>query len=232
MSKKSTNKKTKGNEYKVIDVSSKALDDKSMVWGYARCSKNSDVQDITRQTRELTELGADRIVLEYVSGAKADRSGFNYMLENVKEGHTIKALEVSRITRSTSHLCEVIDIVKDKGLKLDVGSLVIDCTKTNDKGEKQLDPMTEGMLKMMGVFAELERNMTRQRILSGLENAKAKGTKLGRKELAFEDLPKSFIKYYPRYAKGELKVAEYARLCETSRTTIYRWINVYENNNE
>ena len=42
-----------------------------------------------------------------------------------------------------------------------------------------VDPMTEGMLKMMGVFSELERNMISQRVKSGLQNAKAKGKQLG-----------------------------------------------------
>lgn len=216
----------KGNEYEVILVTEKQLNDKSLVWGYARCSTNEDRQDITRQTRELKNRGVDRIVLEYVSGAKADRSGFNYILENVLEGQSIIALEVSRITRSTAHLCDVVEIAKERKLKLDVGSLVIDCSK----GE--IDAMTEGMLKMMGVFAELERNMTRQRVRSGLANAKANGKVLGRKEVKIEDLPRKFVMEYGKYKNKQINVSDYAKLCEVSRPTIYRWISVYENTRE
>lgn len=78
--------------------------------------------------------------------------------------------EVSRLTRSTRHLCEILQIVKDKRLILDIGgSFRVDCSK----GE--MDPMTEGMIKMWGVFAEIERNIISQRVKSGMKNAAAKG---------------------------------------------------------
>ena len=71
----------------------------------------------------------------------------------------IIATEVSRFTRSTLQLCEIIEFVKKNHIKLVLGTFEVDCSK-------ELDPMTEGMLKMMGVFAELERNMISQRVKS------------------------------------------------------------------
>ena len=68
--------------------------------------------------------------------------------------------------------------------------------------------MTEGMLKMMGVFAELERNMIRERVKSGMANAKEKDI-LGRPKVTSEDIPNIFMKYYPEY-RMELKM--YQRL--------------------
>ena len=146
-----------------------------MIYGYARCSTNEEMQDINRQIRELKQLGAtDRTIYrEYDSGMKNDRVELQRLLETVKSGDTIVATEVSRITRSTKQLCEIIEFVKDKHIRLVLGSFVVDCTR-------ELDPMTEGMLKMMGVFSELERNMISQRVKSGLQNAKAKGKQLGR----------------------------------------------------
>jgi DNA invertase Pin-like site-specific DNA recombinase len=75
--------------------------------------------------------------------------------------------EVNRITRSTKQLCKIIEIAKEKHIKLILGTFIVDCTS-------ELDPMTEGMLKMMGVFAEIERNMISQRVKSGIANARSK----------------------------------------------------------
>jgi len=74
------------------------------------------------------------------------------LLDIVGEGDTIATTEVSRLMRSTKHLCEILQMVQDKKLILNIGgSFVVDCSK----GE--LDPMTEGMIKMWGVFAEMLR---------------------------------------------------------------------------
>ena len=78
-----------------------------MIYGYARCSTNEDRQDINRQIRELVAAGADRenIYLEYASGSKVDRVEFNKLLKNINAGDTIVTTEVSRLSRSTKHLC-------------------------------------------------------------------------------------------------------------------------------
>ena len=119
-----------------------------MVYGYARCSTNEKQQDISRQIRELRRMGAEQVFDEYESGSKTDRMKLQALLDIVQQGDTIIALEVSRITRSTQQLCEIITFAKEKQIKLILGTFIVDCTKP-------LDPMSEGMLKMMGVFAEL-----------------------------------------------------------------------------
>ena len=120
-----------------------------MIYGYARCSTNEELQAINRQIRELKQLGAleESIFREYESGMKNDRVELQRLLSAVEAGDTIVATEVSRITRSTKQLCEIIELAKDRHIKLVLGSFVVDCTK-------ELDPMTEGMLKMMGVFSD------------------------------------------------------------------------------
>lgn len=194
-------------------------------YGYARCSTDETKQDITRQIRELKELGVSKenIYLEYESGTKTDRIELNKLLNIVKQGDTIVATEVSRITRSTKQLCEIIELVQQKHLKLIIGAFVVDCTKG------YLDPMTEGMLKMMGVFAEMERNMISQRVKSGMENAKAKGKVIGRPKTTSENLPSKFLKYYPSYANKSINISEFSRLCNMSRTTIYKYIKLLNN---
>lgn len=197
-----------------------------MIYGYARCSTDETKQNIDRQFRELIELGATKetIYLEYESGTKEDRVELGKLLKNVKEGDTIVTSEVSRITRSTKQLCEIIELVKVKHLKLVIGAFVVDCSK----GE--IDPMTEGMLKMMGVFAEMERNMISQRVKSGMANAKAKGKQIGRPTTTRDDIPHIFLKHYPKYKTNEINVTEFARICDMSRTTIYKYIKLVESN--
>lgn len=201
-------------------------DSMNNIYGYARCSTDEVKQDIQRQTRELIGLGAtdSTIYYEYESGTKRDRVEWNKLLDRVSEGDTIVTTEVSRLSRSTQHLCEIIEIVKDKKLKLVIGNtMTIDCTK----GE--LDPMTNAFLQMSGVFAELERNMISQRVKSGMANAKAKGSVIGRPKTSSDDIPSIFLKHYPSYKNKNINVSEFARLCDMSRTTIYKYIKLIEN---
>lgn len=192
-----------------------------MVYGYARCSTNEREQDIHRQVRELKQQGATdkTIYLEYESGMKTDRAELAKLLDIIQPGDTILATEVSRITRSTKQLCDIIEVAKDKHIKLVLGSFVVDCSK-------ELDPMTEGMLKMMGVFSELERNMIRQRVKSGMENAKAKGHAIGRPAVTADDIPAVFYRHYPKYKKGEINKKEFSRLCNLSYPTIYKYLSI------
>lgn len=208
------------------------------IYGYARCSTDEGKQNIDRQVRELKELGATKetIYLEYESGTKVDRVELNKLLNILNEGDTIVTTEVSRITRSTKQLCEIIELVQEKNLKLVLGAFVVDCTS----GE--LDPMTEGMLKMMGVFAEMERNMISQRVKSGMANAKAKGKVVGRKETTIEDISPVFLKHYDKYKINQedkekekkpidrrgINLKEFMSITDLSKNTIYKYIKLVE----
>ena len=130
---------------------------------------------------------------------------------------------VLRGTRSTKHLCEILQIVKDKKLILNIGgSFLVDCSK----GE--LDPMTEGMVKMWGVFAEMERNIISQRVKSGMKNAVAKGKTIGRPATTSDNLPDKFWKYYKQYQDKQINISEFARLLNCSRTSIYKYLRIVE----
>ena len=200
----------------------------STVYGYARCSTDITRQDIDRQKRELRRLGVadnSHIYWEYESGTKDDRAELQKLLNVVQPGDTIACTEVSRLTRSTQRLCELLQLVQDRHLRLDIGgAFSVDC-RTED-----IDPMTKGMLMMWGVFAEMERDIISQRVKSGLVNARAKGKTLGRPRVSEETVPGSFWRYYSRYKGGELTVTELARLLECSRTTVYKYIRLTEEN--
>lgn len=195
-----------------------------MVYGYARCSTNEKQQDINRQVRELKQKGATdkTIYLEYESGIKENRAELLKLLDIVQSGDIVLATEVSRITRSTKQLCDIIELAKDRHIRLELGTFVVDCTK-------ELDPMTEGMLKMMGVFSELERNIISQRVKSGMDNARAKGKTIGRPKVTEDDIPSIFYKHYPKYKNGEINKKEFSRICELSYPTIYKYLRLIEN---
>ena len=98
-----------------------------MVFGYARCSTNEAKQDIDRQVRELKSAGAEKIFLEYEHGDSAVKEQLSLLLEQAQAGDTILTLEVSRLARSTKQLCDIIETVKAKHLRLSiVGSIQVD----------------------------------------------------------------------------------------------------------
>ena len=114
-----------------------------------------------------------------------------------------------------------IEIAKDKKIKLIIGNFIVDCTK-------ELDPMTEGMLKMMGVFSELERKMISQRVRSGMANAKAKGIKVGRPITTIEDIPLQVSKAYELLKVGKINKSECARMSGKSRPSLDKYIKILE----
>lgn len=194
-----------------------------MEYGYCRCSTNESKQDINRQKRELKKLGIKEVNLyfEYESGTNIDRIQLNRLLNMIKEGDTIAVTEVSRLTRSTKQLCDMIEMAKEKKLKLIIGNFIVDCTK-------EIDPMTQGMIQMMGVFAEMERAIISQRVKSGIANAISKGTTVGRPKITIKNLPASFLKYYPFFKSKDINLTELSRLCRVSRPSIYKYKKIYE----
>lgn len=197
----------------------------SKIYGYARCSTDATRQDINRQKRELKELGASEknIYWEYESGDKSDRTQLNRLLDSVREGDSIVITEVSRLTRSTKQLCDILNMVQQKKIRLIIGTFSVDCRN------EEIDPMTKGMLMMWGVFAEMERDMISQRVRSGMANARAKGKKIGRPRLTAENLPSKFYRYYPVYKSGKISVTDFSKLLGCTRKTIYNYLSVREN---
>lgn len=194
-----------------------------MVYGYSRCSTNETKQDIHRQVRELKATGAEEIFMEYEHGDAKIKSQQQAMLAQTQPGDTITVLEVSRLARSTQQLCEIIDLVREKHLRLViVGSITLDCRSG------QPDPMSEAFLQMAGVFSQLELSMIRMRVRSGMANARAKGKQIGRPQVSKEDIPANFLRHYPAYKNGQLNVSELARVCDLSRTTVYKYMGLLE----
>ena len=194
-----------------------------MDYGYSRCSTNESKQDINRQVRELKAAGAVEIFMEYEHGDAKVKSQQAQMFAQAQAGDTIIVLEVSSLARSTQQLCEIIERVREKRLRLViVGSITLDCR------EGKADPMSEAFLQMAGVFSQLELAMIRSRVRSGMANARAKGKQIGRPQITVDSIPAIFLRHYPAYKSGKLNISELARVCDLSRTTVYNYIDLLE----
>ena len=162
-------------------------------------------------------------LLEAGAAAEQDLTKAKQGLEQAQAGDTIITLEVSRLARSTKQLCEIIDAISQKRLCLViVGSITMDCRNGH------ADPMTEAFLQMAGVFSQLELSMIRARVRSGMANARAKGAKIGRPELTADDIPPVFLRHYPAFKNKNLNLSELARVCNLSRTTVYKYLSLLE----
>ncbi len=194
----------------------------SKKYGYARCSLAEEKgQDLNRQVRELKAAGSEEIITEREHGDAKVKQNLDMLLELVQPSDTIICCEVSRLSRSTQQLCEIINIIKAKHLRLEIlGSITIDCRNGD------IEPMSQAFLTMSGVFAELELSIIRARVKSGMANAKAKGKKIGRPQMTKDDIPAIFYKHYPDLLAGKLNASELARLCNLSRPTVYKYANM------
>ena len=193
----------------------------SKKYGYARCSTNEDKQDINRQIRELKAAGAEEVIFEYEHGDAKVKQNLNMLLDAAQEGDTIITLEVSRLSRSTQQLCEIVEVIKRKKLRLIiVGSITVDCRNGD------IDPMSQAFIQMSAVFSELELSIIRARVRSGMRNAREKGAKIGRRPTTKDDIPPIFYKHYPAFMSKQMNVSEFARVCGLSRPTIYKYLRL------
>ena len=149
---------------------------------YLRVSTSK--QDTDNQRRELesvAERSGWEIVKVYedagISGAKGrdKRPGLDAMMKavNAKEFDMVAAWSVDRLGRSLTDLLGILQGLQDKGIDLFLHQQGLDTSTTAGKA----------MFQMLGVFAEFERGIIRERVNAGLARAKARGTKLGRRRV-------------------------------------------------
>lgn len=191
----------------------------SNLYGYTKCSLRLSQKDRDKLIKDLIRLGVpeENIYMDIEYNTTDEKPQFLNLLRAVDTGDTIISTEISRMVKSTKQLCELIEVVKDRKLKLIIGEFVIDC-------RDDLDAMTEGMLKMMMLFYEMERDVLSQRVRIGMAQAKAKGVELGRPKWSTQDIPEQFMDQYELYKNGEITKAEIHRNTGISRPTIDKYI--------
>lgn len=140
--------------------------------GYARVSTTD--QNLEAQLEQLTTAGCTMIYQEKVSGAKRDRPELVKMIEYVREGDTVVVCKLDRIARSTRHLLEIVDGLKEKGVTFKVINMNLDTSTATGRL----------MLEMLAAIGQFERSMLLERQAEGIEQAKLKGVYKGRQPTA------------------------------------------------
>ena len=175
--------------------------------GYARVSTND--KNLENQIALLTEAGCEDIFEEKISGAKKTRPELEKLLNQIRQDDTLVVCKLDRLARSTHHLLEIVEILREK--KAAFYSL----------GEPWADTTSHAGKMIMTVFAgiaEFERDLIRERTSVGREAAMKKGVRFGRpKKLSPEQ--KELILQLREEGKS---VQELANTFNVDRSTIYR----------
>lgn len=139
-------------------------------YGYARVSSTD--QDLTIQREKLQAAGCAVIREEKVSGASREgRKELETLLEFLRPGDTLTVTRVDRLARSIGDLQDIVRALRTKGVHLRATEQPIDTSSAAGKA----------FLDMLGVFAEFENNLRRERQMDGIAKAKDAGIYKGRK---------------------------------------------------
>mgnify|MGYP001607934409 FL=1 len=180
--------------------------------GYIRVSSTS--QNPSRQFQQLNEIGMDIIFEEKVSGAAKDREQLQKMLEDLQEGDIIYVTDLTRITRSTQNLFELIDLIRRKKASLkSLKDTWLDLSEDN--------PYSQFLITVMAGVNQLERDLIRMRQREGIELAKKEGKFKGRLKKYHKN--HAGMKYAVKlYKEGGMTVNQICEITNVSRASLYR----------
>jgi DNA invertase Pin-like site-specific DNA recombinase len=179
-----------------------------MKYGYARVS--SKAQDHAAQIEALKAAGCERLFSEKVSGKSTDdRREFERLMKALVPGDTIVVTKLDRLARSSRDLHNILHQLQAAGCGfVSLGESW--CDTTSD--------VAMLMMTIMGGIAEFERKLIRSRCEEGIERAKRKGTRFGRKSRLDAGQKRTLA---DRYAKGET-IEQLAEEYECGVATIWR----------
>lgn len=177
------------------------------LYGYARVSTID--QDLAIQEQALRAAGCDVIRAEKATGTSlTGRVELELLLEFLRPGDTLVVTRIDRLARSIKDLQDIVFTLRERGISLKATEQPID-TK-NAAGKAFLD--------MLGVFAEFETNLRRERQLEGIKAAKSNGVYRGRK-------PSVDKEEVQRLHKEEgLRPTAIARRLKIGRASVYRML--------
>src|SRR3712207_2084211 len=139
--------------------------------GYARASTQDQTLDL--QLDALKKAGRIKVFTDTASGAKSERKGLNETLEYVRENDVLAVWRLDRLGRS---LKDLIDLISQ-----------LDARKIGFKSlTENIDTTTSGgklIFHIFGALAEFERNLIRERTNAGLQAARGRGMKGGRRKV-------------------------------------------------
>ena len=210
-----------------------------MIFGYMRISTNKASQKVDRQKLTLQEYAKANnfafaeIISERVSGTikAVDREQYKKLKDRLRHNDILVITDLDRLGRSADDVILELKDLKSKGVKvvaLDIPYLN-DFNKTSDNSIYQM--VIDIVITLKAHMAQQEREKLVSRINQGLAVAKAKGKKLGRPSVK---LPTEFIKEYRKFLNGDygkISATQFAKLMQIGRSTLYKYIKIYESEN-
>lgn len=145
--------------------------------GYARISTVEGAQILDRQLDALKATGCERIFEDRASGARNDRPGLAACLDFLRKGDVLVVLDLDRLGRLAAELIMLIDQLESRGIAFRALNAPMDTTT----------PSGRAFLQIQAAFAEMERNIIRQRVSEGLAAARARGRRGGRPRVMTPD---------------------------------------------
>lgn len=182
------------------------------ILGYARVS--TEGQNLDRQIDALMVAGVSRkhLYCEKMTGTKADRAELNRLINDLETGDTVIIADLTRISRSTKDLLEIVDKIKNKGAYIkSLKDTWLNTTTDN--------PYNDFLLTVMSGLSQLERDLISQRTKEGLVSAKARGRNGGRPSKQNEKAEMVMALY-----DSGMKIVDIVRNTELSRSTVNRII--------
>jgi DNA invertase Pin-like site-specific DNA recombinase len=189
-----------------------------MLFGYARVSTKE--QNLERQLVQLKEVGCNVIYQDKMTGANLERTELQELLSILNTGDEILVTDLTRISRSTKDLFELVEIIKDKGAALrSLKDTWLDTRSDN--------PYSEFLLTIMAGVNQLERDLLKMRQREGIELAKKEGKYLGRVKKYHKK--HAGINYALKlYKEGQMTVKQICEITSVSRAALYRKIKEVE----
>ncbi|MBN9653882.1 recombinase family protein [Halobacillus sp. GSS1] len=177
--------------------------------GYARVSTKD--QSLQLQEDALKEAGAERTYSEKDSGGNWDRTELSRCLDALRPGDTLIVYKLDRLARSQKQLQDIAYTLEENDVEL---------VSLREKLDTRT-PMGKAMFGMIGVMAELERDMIRERTTAGLKAARARGRRGGRPKAD----PQKVSQALELYDEGTLTVPEITKETGISKALIYKELN-------
>lgn len=180
-----------------------------MVIGYARCSTAD--QNLDWQLDALNKEGCERIYQEKISGTKKDRPELGKMLDALRAGDTVVICELTRLSRSTKDLFELVERIS--GVGANIKSLK----------EEWLDTTTPQGKLLFTIFAgvsQFERDLTHERTMEGLAAARARGRLGGRPQVNSKAISQALA----LYDTGTIPIKDILETTGISKATLYSYI--------
>jgi DNA invertase Pin-like site-specific DNA recombinase len=180
--------------------------------GYARVSTKD--QNLESQLDHLTKAECELIFQEKVSGTKKERPELEKMFTQLRKGDVVYIYKLDRLGRSMKHLLEMVAELE----KREVGLISLSDSINTTTPQGRL------VLNLFASLAEFERDLIRERTKAGLESARARGRKGGRRKGLTKEAQQAAMLAEMYYNENKLGVNEIAKRLHISKMTLYSYL--------